>query len=159
MNSVAAVACLSLLLISSARPEPTAQQKSAARELYERGTVHYRTGELDQAAAEFKASYEAYPLPETLFNLAQTQRLLRHYDKAIFYYRNYEATANLSEHDRETVEQRITEIQRLQQQQEHPATSPPAPTPTASPLVAAPTTAVSGRPRKRASTALVAGIS
>jgi hypothetical protein len=71
-------------------------------------------------------------VPETLFNLAQTHRLLKHYDKAIFYFRQYLATAQLRDRDREDVEQRIAESQRLLQQQEqpeHPATTPAITTP------------------------------
>jgi tetratricopeptide (TPR) repeat protein len=136
--AISSVLFLSAMLPMFADAEPTTDKKAAARELYERGTVHYRSGELEQAASEFKASYETYPLPETLFNLAQTHRLLHHYEKAIFYYRQYEATAQLSEHDRESVDARIKDVQR-EQEREQQHVAPIVTTPT---KVSAPETTV-----------------
>src|SRR3989442_860240 len=97
------------LIVSSsigALADEAPDQKAKAKELYERAKIHYRSGELDKAAAEFKESYEAFPKPETLFNLAQTHRLLKNYEKAIFYYKQYLSSADVNERDRKTTQDR-----------------------------------------------------
>jgi tetratricopeptide (TPR) repeat protein len=105
--------------------EPSPEQKAKAKELYERAKIHYRSGELDKAAAEFKDSYEAYPKPETLFNLAQTHRLLKNHEKAIFYYKQYLSSADVGERDRQTTRDRISDLESLLKQQQKAQSAPP----------------------------------
>jgi tetratricopeptide (TPR) repeat protein len=129
------VATLATSLVARA-DEPTPAQKATAKRLYERAIIHYRSGDLDKAVVEFKDSFEAYPRPETLFNLAQTHRLLENHDKAIFFYKQYLSMADASPSDRQLAEQRIAEQQKLIAQQRASETPAPAPAPAPKPVVA-----------------------
>jgi tetratricopeptide (TPR) repeat protein len=103
------------------------------------------SGDLDKAAAEFKESYETFPKPETLFNLAQTHRLLKNYEKAIFYYKQYLSSGDVDERDRKIVQDRIADLEKLREQQQRAdATSKnqTAPTATAPPTTPPPEQAV-----------------
>lgn len=114
-----------LRTLTASAQEPSPEQKAKAKELYERAKIHYRSGELDKAATEFKESYEAYPKPETLFNLAQTHRLLKNYEKAIFYYKQYLSSADVSQRDRQTTQDRISDLENLLKQQQNAQSAPP----------------------------------
>jgi tetratricopeptide (TPR) repeat protein len=154
------ILALTILLpsLALAQPSETSDARKRAKDLYMQAQVHYRTGDLEKAAAEFKASYEAYPAPETLFNMAQTHRLLKSYEKAIFLYRQYLSTANPNQESRKTIQERIADMERLVAAQKHtesapplgaeppPATPPPpettTPPTTSGPLGTAPTSVV-----------------
>lgn len=126
MKTVLTVLLLVFLrTLTASAQEPSPEQKAKAKELYERAKIHYRSGELDKAAAEFKDSYEAYPKPETLFNLAQTHRLLKNYEKAIFYYKQYLSSADVSQRDRQTTQDRISDLENLLKQQQNAQSAPP----------------------------------
>ncbi len=51
--------------------------------------AHFRTGEFDQAAKEWKLAYKLKPIPVLQFNLGQAYRLGGHYAAARFAYRQY----------------------------------------------------------------------
>jgi tetratricopeptide (TPR) repeat protein len=143
MKTVAILLCSFVLgsTLAHAELEVSPAQKAKAKELYERAKVHYRSGELEKAASEFKESYETYPQAETLFNLAQTHRLLKNYEKAIFYYKQYLSSGEISEQARKMTRERIADLENLVKQQrdaqaappngpEPPSTNQPAPPPT-----------------------------
>jgi tetratricopeptide (TPR) repeat protein len=100
-------------------------RKDRARELYKQAQIHHRTGDLEKAASEFKESYELYPVPETLYNLAQTHRLLKNYEKAVFFYKQYLATADAKPADKKMIQDRIAEMEQLLEQQRHALNAPP----------------------------------
>jgi tetratricopeptide (TPR) repeat protein len=124
-SAILALIFLTCLGSSTAVADELATQKTKARELYERAKVHYRSGELEKAASEFKQSYEAYPKPETLFNLAQTHRLLKNYERSIFYYKQYLSSAELTEQDRKLTRERISDLENLVKQQQQAQSAPP----------------------------------
>ena len=127
MKTLVVVSVLLLPVFSLADPTPLSEQeqKGKAREMYKRAQVHYRTGDLDKAAAEFKESYELYPAAETLFNLAQTHRLLKNYEKAVFFYRQFLATGETGQADRKVIQERIAELEKIIEQQQHAQAAPP----------------------------------
>lgn len=128
------IVIVSISTMATAQTVETAdQKKDRAREIYKRAQVHYRVGDLKQAADEFKESYELYPAPETLYNMAQTHRLLKNYDKAIFLYRQFLNEAKPNEADAKQVKERIAEMQKSLETQTHADSAPP---PAATPATA-----------------------
>ena len=102
-----------------------------ARTLFADGERAFRVGELDRAAATFKAAYEVCPLPPLLFNLAQVQRQRKDYERALFFYRQYLATSSESDPQRAEVRLRIAELERRSAPPSHSATPAPSPRATA----------------------------
>lgn len=125
MKKLLLILLILLPSVSARAQQPSPEQRAKAKDLYERAKTHYRSGELDKAAAEFKESYETYPKPETLFNLAQTHRLLKNYEKAIFYYKQYLSSASVSDSDRKTTQERIADLENLVKEQQKAQTAPP----------------------------------
>ena len=78
-----------LVLVAALGATATAQDRAKARELYRRGTQHYRLAEYDQALAAFKDAYREVEDPSLLFNIAQCHRLMGHNDDAVRFYRTY----------------------------------------------------------------------
>jgi hypothetical protein len=118
------MACI-VALAATAYAEPTAAQRDRARQLYDAACTHYRLRELETAAQEFKASFELVPRPALLFNLAQTYRLLSRNGDALFFYRQYLATAQASPAERRTITERIGELQALINGQRAVENAPP----------------------------------
>ena len=125
MRLFLAAALLLACPLRASADDSSPQQKAQAKNLYEQAIIHYRSGDLEKAAAEFKSSYQLYPRPETLFNLAQTHRLLKNYEKAIFYYKQYLASAEVNEHDRQMVQHRIADLENVLKQQQAAQAAPP----------------------------------
>jgi outer membrane protein assembly factor BamD (BamD/ComL family) len=124
-----AVAVAFLVLSSSAwAATPSASEtkkREQARELYRQAQIHYRTGDLEKASAEFKDSYALFPAPETLFNMAQTQRLLKNYEKAVFLYEQYLSTSTATQIDRQPILDRIAELKKVIEEQRRAQTAAP----------------------------------
>jgi tetratricopeptide (TPR) repeat protein len=76
---------LSALGASRARAEDV----TAAREHYKKGTTYYDLGKYADAAKEFEAAYEAKNDPAFLYNLAQSYRLAGDPDQALHFYKTY----------------------------------------------------------------------
>lgn len=123
---IAITLVLAFLLGSAAAraDEDEAERKSRALALLKEGRSRYDLGRFEEAITLFEASYQVWPYPETLYNLAQAHRQLKHYDRAVFYYRSYlrnkPDAANRAE-----VEERIAELEGLIQAQEQSAEKPP----------------------------------
>jgi tetratricopeptide (TPR) repeat protein len=66
-----------------------ADQKTVAREAYQRGMRQYNLGEYQTALEAFTAAYNEVPDPALLFNLAQCHRQLGAKQKAVTLYRSY----------------------------------------------------------------------
>lgn len=68
-----------------------------ARDLYKRGIDEYKTQKYAQAASTLAAAYELDPKPETLFALAQAERLAERCDDARAHYKKLlEATTEIA---------------------------------------------------------------
>jgi len=75
---LAIVALVGLASVASAAPPPTRAQAAAlkrAKEHFKKGQAAHAAGKYDEAIVEYQAAYDASPLPDLLFNLAQVQRL------------------------------------------------------------------------------------
>lgn len=77
---------------------------------YKEGTKHYNLGEFDEAIKAYKEGYEAKPDPVFLFNIAQSYRLWKKPEQAIFFYKSFLRNAPEAPNHAE-VERRIQELQ------------------------------------------------
>ncbi len=117
------LAALAALAAAPAR----AEDKTASRDHWERGTKFYDLGKYDDAIREFEAAYEAKSDPAFLYNLAQSHRLAGHNGDALRFYRTYLRYAPKAP-NRADIEERIKELEKIAA--EHPV---PEPVPTAPP--------------------------
>jgi tetratricopeptide (TPR) repeat protein len=83
-----------------------------ARRHFERGERAYAVGRFRVAIDHYRAAYEALPLPQFLFNLAQCHRNLKEYEQAVFFYRKYLERHPQAE-DREKIVYTIGQLERL----------------------------------------------
>jgi tetratricopeptide (TPR) repeat protein len=138
-----AVLLLALVLTGAARgaPKEGIAVSPEARALYERGLAHYHVGDFPQAIDEFKRAYELSKAPRLLFDLAQAQRLNKDYEPALYSYTTYLRLVPDAP-NRDDVNARIAEMNRLIKEGHARETAPP-PTETtpAAPVVPPPTTA------------------
>jgi tetratricopeptide (TPR) repeat protein len=95
-----------------------------AKEHYERGTTLYDLQRYSEAAREYEAAFELKPDPALLFNIGQAHRFARDYEKAIAAFRSYLRRLPRAA-NREEVESRIREMQRLLDQQQSSLQHPP----------------------------------
>src|SRR5438876_481729 len=80
-------ALFALLLL--ARPSGAEKPSEAARKSYEEATKAYDLGDFKRAVEGYKAAYEAKPDPVLLYNIAQSYRLAKDFEQAIFFYRSF----------------------------------------------------------------------
>jgi tetratricopeptide (TPR) repeat protein len=83
------LALATLLLFGFIAAPARADKTSDARELYDKAITHYDLADYDNAIAEFKQAYELSREPGLLFNIAQSYRLARDYQQALFFYTRY----------------------------------------------------------------------
>jgi len=98
--------------------------RPAARELLVEGAKAFRLGDFDKAIESFKKSYDLYPDPIALYNIAQVYRQQKNHDKALFFYRQYLSEAPNAP-DKARIQQRITELQDIIAAQKAVADRPP----------------------------------
>ena len=114
-RGVAVLMALSLALLLPATPvtaaPPSPEEKTRAREHYQKGLTHYDIKEYSDALAEFKNAYRVVQDPAFLFNIAQCYRKLGQDVEALDYYRNYLRRFPTAP-NRGEVERRIQEIER-----------------------------------------------
>lgn len=93
MSCVRTISLIVLLLASfsfSLRSRAAAtEDRATAREHFQRGERLYAVGKFQAALDEFTAAYEAAPLPEFLYNIAQCHRRLGHPDEALFFFKGF----------------------------------------------------------------------
>jgi tetratricopeptide (TPR) repeat protein len=105
-------------------PAALAEDKTAARDHWERGTKFYDLGKYDDAIREFEAAYEAKGDPAFLYNLAQSHRLAGHAAESLRFYRTYLRYVPKAP-NRSDIEDRIKELEKYVK--EHPAAETAAP--------------------------------
>jgi tetratricopeptide (TPR) repeat protein len=85
--------CLAVVVVTSSSPGASraelAEQRPAAKALYELGTAAYNHGDFDEAIAAFTRAHDLDPAPILLFNIAQAWRKKGENGKALFFYRQY----------------------------------------------------------------------
>jgi len=120
----------------------TAANRQAGRELLAEGAKAFRLGEFEKAIDDFKKSYDTYPDPIALYNIAQVYRQQKQNEKAIFFYQQY-LTESPHAQDRAKIEQRIKELREVIAAQKDVTDKPPdgvqqAPPPASPPVASAP---------------------
>jgi len=100
-----------VLALSVAPALAFGQDRAAAREHFERAERNYATGNWETALAEYTAAYDAAPMPEFLFNMAQCHRELGHPTDALELYQRF-LTEKPDAPNRATVEGLIDEMRR-----------------------------------------------
>jgi tetratricopeptide (TPR) repeat protein len=113
-----------LLLARVASAGSTPEQRKVGRQHYEAATTHFNLGEFDQAAEEFRQVYKAVPEPSVLYNIAQSFRLAKNAQQALFFYQSYLRSAPPQAPTRLEVERRIKDLQ-AQLSGNAPAAPPP----------------------------------
>lgn len=100
------------------------QKKAEAKALYEKGLSHYNLGEFDQAIAAFRAAYAISSAPGLLFNIAQSFRLKKDYEQAVYFYTTY-LRLRPDAPNRADVEARLQEMQEaIDEQKKQPSKAP-----------------------------------
>jgi tetratricopeptide (TPR) repeat protein len=82
MTLVASQLAVALLLVA-------APPRHEAERLFNAGTVAYQAGRYEEALADFAASYEALPLAQILFDIAQCDRKLGRWKEAELHYQGF----------------------------------------------------------------------
>ena len=124
-----------LLLARVAWAGTTPEQRKIGREHYGAATTHFNLGEYEQAADEFRLVYKAVPEPSVLYNIAQSFRLAKNPQQALFFYQSYLRSAPPQSPTRAEVERRVKD---LQSQLAGNAPAPPPPDMSVPPDLAAP---------------------
>lgn len=128
-----------------------------AKTLFDRATVQFRVGQFHDAAQTYQRVYELHPDPVLLYNCAQSFRLANEPDKALLFYRSF-LSAKPDAPNREEVEGRIAELERVVAEQKKAKERPPndvtpappvAPTQAQTPAPQAAPAAVATVPPKR----------
>lgn len=106
-----------------------------ARELYDNGATLYDEGRYEDAVAAFEEAYRLSKRPALLFNIANALERLARYDEALDVLSRYRAYAPADE--RETLDRRITMLERRAVEQRAAAAAAPPAAPTPAPVVVA----------------------
>src|SRR5688572_24566337 len=72
-----------------ATKKPSKKDIAEARQRFMKAQKAYDLGQFDTALADYSEAYRLDPRPAFLFNIAQCQRLLGHYEQAAFHYRRF----------------------------------------------------------------------
>ncbi len=128
----AAITVAVATLTAAARPaaadkrasaEEAKRRKAAAQLAYDEGTKYYSLRDFPKAIENYRKAYELSPNPAFLYNIAQSYRLSRGYDDALFFYKSFLRNAPDAE-NRAEVEKRIAEMQLAVDQQNATAKPP-----------------------------------
>src|SRR5262249_37313161 len=84
---VIASLCLTIAAPASVRAEDVPTR--AAKRHFERGEKLFALGKFDDALEEYQKAFDAKPLPDFLYNIAQCYRNLGNYEEAIFSFKKY----------------------------------------------------------------------
>ena len=84
MGSRLALLAVQLIVLAALTREAAADR---ARDLYKRGIEEYKAQKYEQAVATLKEAYELDPKPDSLFALAQAERLAGRCPEALVHYR------------------------------------------------------------------------
>jgi tetratricopeptide (TPR) repeat protein len=74
---------------AGAKPDADAANKAAAKAHFQQGTAAYALADYDNAIREYEAAYKLFPLPDILFNIAQSYRFKGEKKIAVDYYQRY----------------------------------------------------------------------
>jgi len=100
------------------------ERKAEAKRLYEVGLSAYNLGNFEEAIKAFSDAYAISAAPGLLFNIAQSHRLKKDYEKATYFYQTY-LRLKPDAANRADVEQRLTEMAALMEEQKKMEQRPP----------------------------------
>ncbi len=106
-------------------PASDEQKRAQAKALYEQGLSAYNLGNFDAAIAAFSEAYAISQAPGLLFNIAQSHRLKKDYEKATYFYTTY-LRLKPDAANRADVEARLEEMQKLIEDQKKMEALPPS---------------------------------
>jgi len=72
-----------------ASPAFAATPLETAKELATHASVEYKVGHFEQALDLYGKAYESYPTPALLFNIGQCHKMLKSYERAIYFFHGY----------------------------------------------------------------------
>jgi hypothetical protein len=131
LTSVVLAICVVGASVPARAGDPAQEQASA---LNDQGNAAFDLGNYDEAIDKFTDAYKAYPDARILYNLAQSYRKKKDYERALQVYQNY--IRNLpSSTNRKTVEDLIVELQGLIARQKAASDRPPQGTTSTTPQV------------------------
>ena len=119
----------------TARAQMTQSQKDEVKLHYQRATRAYDLQKYQEAIDEYQKAYEISGDPPMLYNIAQAYRLAEQPGEAARYYRRF-LQRMPNAHNREDVERKIADQERMAEQQRKKAeavTPPPPPPPPTKP--------------------------
>lgn len=93
-------------------PADQAAGEHPGRAFFQRAETKFNLGRFDEALEDYRAAYQAEPLPAFLFNIGQCYRNLGDYERAQFFFRRYTALDPRSP-NRPAAERLIVEMDRL----------------------------------------------
>lgn len=120
----------------AARAQMTQTQKDEVKLHYQRATRAYDLQKYQEAIDEYQKAYEISGDPPMLYNIAQAYRLADQPAEAARYYRRF-LQRMPGARNREDVERKIADQEKLAEQRKkvEPVAPPPAPTPTKPPPI------------------------
>ena len=122
--SVAVRGTWSLILLLVVAGAARADDRALAREHFQKGSRAFALGAYDEAITEYSAAYRLKDDPALLYNIAQAHRLAMHAPEALRFYKMYLSLLSKAP-NRDDVEVKIAELQKLVDQQKKTATSMP----------------------------------
>jgi tetratricopeptide (TPR) repeat protein len=127
--------CLKLVLVvviflasSLMRPSHVAAEPDSdvvtARKFTKQGTAAYNLGQYEEAAEYYQRAYRIVQDPLLLFNIGQSFRLLKKFDKALTAYHSYLRTAPADSPNLAQVEKQVAELETIVATQKDPLVEP-----------------------------------
>jgi len=126
-----AIVMAALVRVPIATAGPDAATIKEARTAFEKGDAAYNLGRFDEAVTWFTKAYEIWPVPDFLYNIAQSYRQAGNCKQALFSYRRYlslkdkDKEAPLSKKERAEIERLIKEVDACAAKAESSASKPP----------------------------------
>lgn len=105
------LACV-LMMLCAASVTSAADERTAAREHFARGTKAFDLGQYDEAIREYMEAYKAKDAPEILYNIGQAHRLAGHNAEALRFYKVY-VTKVPQAPNRDEVLRKIEELEKV----------------------------------------------
>jgi hypothetical protein len=153
---VAVMCCTVVSPVIAAAPDEAAIK--LAKSNYEKGNAAYNLGKFDEAITWFTKAYEAWPVPDFLYNIAQSYRLAGNCRQALFVYKRYlsikerDKDAPLAKGERAEIERFVKELTECVAKADASAAAQPAELKTTPPSTTT-TTSVTTSPAPAATTA------
>ncbi len=114
------VLCLLIANVASAD-----ESKDEAHKHFRNAELAYKTGDFEKALEEYQASYKLFSHPALLFNLGQTYRRLKQYEKAVQSYESFLREAAPNSEKRDDAKSHVAELKALIASEQKSQNTPP----------------------------------